>query len=180
MAGAGLTLFALSLGLYEAGSVDRRLTEADEARSAVDQAIAELEGSRARLAEGREALARLETEERRLARWDEERFVLPQLLRELALRIATGVVLEELRREGRGIWITGRAGSGDQVSSATRSVAGIDRFRTVDLLWVERAEDLPAPANQRFAISGDIRFNSREPEPFALVEPAQEAHASRD
>ncbi len=172
---AGVLLLAGTalLAFWEDRSLGRRILAAQEEGDRLTQQIAEHEGAGDRLAAARELLSDLQASERRLARWDEERFLFPELLRGLAVGVSEEVVLEELRREGSRIWITARTGSADSVAEAARALTRLDRLHALELLWVERVEDSPAAGGQRFALGGELQFHSREPGPFAVVIPVE-------
>ena len=123
-----------------------------------------------RLARDRDRLRRLRVEETRLARWDEERFLLPELLRALSAAVPDGVVLEAVRRDGAELRVTGRARSAPGVARTLEALLEADRMGGLELLWVEQAGEAADSAEQRFAFGGSLRYASREPEPFQRVE----------
>ncbi|MCY4628173.1 MAG: PilN domain-containing protein [Acidobacteria bacterium] len=122
-----------------------------------------------RLSADRERLRQLRTTEGRLARWDEERFVLPELFRALSGALPAGVVLEAVRREGGALRVTGRAGSASLVARTLEALSETERIQDLELLWVEQANPVAGPAEQRFALAGSLRYASREPEPFQRI-----------
>lgn len=122
-----------------------------------------------RLSADRERLGQLRTTEGRLARWDEERFVLPELLRALSDALPAEVVLEAVRREGAALRVTGRAGSASLVARTLEALSETERIQDLELLWVEQANPVAGPAEQRFALAGSLRYASREPEPFQRI-----------
>ena len=164
------------LGAFlEVRSLDARLLESVAERDRLGQLIAEREGAEERLRSGREQLRELRAAARRLARWDEERFLLPELLRGLSLGVNDAVVLEELRREGSRIRITGRAESAEAVAEAVRGLSRLDRLEGLELLWVEQQEEGVGRTGQRFSLACGLRYNSREPDPFEVVAPVEGA-----
>lgn len=177
---AGTLLLGASVvfAFLETRSLDSRLRAAQAERDRLTRILAEREGTAERLEADRAELEALRVTERRLARWDEERFLLPELLRSLSLGVAEGVILEQLRREGGRLWITGRADSAAAVSEAAERLSRLDRLQALDLLWVERVEDAPAGMDQRFSLAGVLRYRSREPEPFGVVAPANARRAA--
>ena len=122
-----------------------------------------------RLSADRERLRQLRTTEGRLARWDEERFVLPELFRALSGALPAEVVLETVRREGAALRVTGRAGSASLVARTLEALSETERIQDLELLWVEQANPVAGPAEQRFALAGSLRYASREPEPFQRI-----------
>ena len=122
-----------------------------------------------RLSADRERLGQLRTTEGRLARWDEERFVLPELLRALSDALPAEVVLEAVRREGAALRVTGRAGSASLVARTLEALSETERIQDLELLWVEQANPVAGPAEQRFALAGSLRYASGEPEPFQRI-----------
>lgn len=160
---AALALVAVAAALgVESRSLGRQARSAEGERARLAERIAAREGAAARLAADRRRLGDLHARERRLLRWDEERGVLPELLRGLSRRVAAEVVFEDFRRRQERIWITGRVAPAGSVSEATSDLARADRVLTLELLWVERAPD--AGLGQRFSVSGEIRYNSAEPD----------------
>ncbi len=147
-----------------------RRTEA-AAAAGIEARIVEFEELRERIEADRKRLEQLRVLEARLARWDEERHVLPDLLRELPLTVGDGVVLESLRRQGADFWITGRTGSTGAARTAASRFRDMDRVRSLTLQYVERGGEDSAPryenplGDHRFALTGTLRFNSREPAP---------------
>ena len=122
-----------------------------------------------RLSADRERLRQLRTTEGRLARWDEERFVLPELFRALSGALPAEVVLEAVRREGAALRVTGRAGSASLVARTLEALSETERIQDLELLWVEQANPVAGPAEQRFSLAGSLRYASREPEPFQRI-----------
>ena len=165
---------SLLLAFLDGRSLGARLLAAEEQRDLLALRIAERERAGERLEADRAELAALRVAERRLARWDEERFLLPELLRGLSLGVTDRVVLEELRREGARLRLTARADSADSVAEAARTLSRLDRVRGLELLWVEQLEDSPTGTDQRFALAGGFRYNTREPDPFEVVGPVED------
>ena len=149
-----------------------RLEGARSDRDRLGTLIGEREGLEERLVADRERLRQLRVAEGRLARWDEERFLLPELLRGLSVAIPDAVVLEEIRREGPDFRVTGRGDSASVVARAVDALSGMERVRDLELLWVERVDGAAGLEEQRFALAGALRFASREPQPFETVETA--------
>lgn len=164
---AGLVLAGIGLDIR---SLNARLGRARAERDRLLVLRAERESQQERLLANRERLRQLRVEEARLARWDEERFVLPELLRVLSGAIPDGVVLEAVRRDGAGLRLTGYAGSAPVVARTLEALSESERMRELELLWVEQAGDPSGPAGQRFALAGPLRYASREPEPFERIE----------
>ena len=164
---AGLVLAGIGLDVR---SLNARLGRARAERDRLLVLRAERESRQERLLADRERLRQLRVEEARLARWDEERFVLPELLRALSGAIPDGVVLEAVRRDGAGLRLTGYAGSAPAVARTLEALSESERLRELELLWVEQAGDPSGPAGQRFALAGSLRYASREPEPFERIE----------
>lgn len=167
VAALALVTVAAALGL-ESRSLGSRARTAEAERARLAERISAREGAAARLLADRRRLRELHARERRLLRWDEERGVLPELLRGLSRRVAAEVVFEEFRRRQERIWITGRVTPAASVSEATSDLARVDRVLTLELLWVERAPD--AGLGQRFSVSGEIRYNSAEPDSPGTLE----------
>lgn len=163
----GLVLAGVGL---EIRSLNARLGNARTERDRLLVLSAEREGLEERLRADRERLRRLRAAEGRLARWDEERFVLPELLRALAGAIPDAVTLEAVRRDGAELRVTGRAGSAPVVARTLEALSETERMHGLELLWVEQAGDASNPAEQRFAFAGPLRYVSREPEPFERIE----------
>ena len=163
----GLVLAAIGL---EIRSLNARLGSARTERERLLVLSAEREGLEERLRTDRERLRRLRAAEGRLARWDEERFVLPELLRALAGAIPDAVTLEAVRRDGTTLRVTGRAGSASVVARTLEALSETERMGRLELLWVEEAGDASNPAEQRFAFAGPLRYVSREPDPFDRIE----------
>ena len=164
---AGLTLAVIGLDVR---SLTARLESARTERDRLRFLAAERRGLEERLVRDRDRLRRLRAEEARLARWDEERFLLPELLRALSAAVPDGVVLEAVRRDGAELRVTGRAGSAPVVARTLEALLETDRMGGLELLWVEQAGAAADPAEQRFAFAGSLRYASREPEPFERVE----------
>ena len=164
---AGLTLAVIGLDVR---SLTTRLEGARTERERLRVVAAERRGLEERLVEDRERLRRLRIEEARLARWDEERFLLPELLRALADAIPDAVVLEAVRRDGAELRVTGRASSAAVVGRTLEALLETERLGGLELLWVEQAGEAADSAEQRFAFAGSLRYASREPEPFERVE----------
>lgn len=167
LAAVALVTVAAALGL-ESRSLGRQTRTAEAERARLAERISAREGAAARLLADRRRLRDLHARERRLLRWDEERGVLPELLRGLSRRVAEEVVFEEFRRREDRIWITARVTPAGSVSAATSDLARADRVLTLELLWVERAPE--AGLGQRFSVSGEIRYNSAEPDSPGLLE----------
>lgn len=163
--------------------MDRRRQAAEIELARLRQAARDREQAEARLLAAREAHERAGRLERRVARWVEEREILATLLRGVSGRLRDDVVLDSLRRDGRGFAITGRAASGDAVTAAVRELGRLDPVAQLDLLFVERdagadrppgdSEDLPAGGAQRFALEGILGYSSPEPAPFGAVAPVE-------
>lgn len=163
----GLTLAGIGLDIR---SLNARLEAARTERDRLLVLRAEREGLEERLLADRERLRHLRVVEGRLARWDEERFVLPELLRALAGAIPNAVALEAVRRDGGELRVTGRAASAPAVARTLEALSETERMRGLELLWVEQADAASGAAEQRFAFAGSLRYTSREPEPFERVE----------
>ena len=164
---AGLAVAVIGLDVR---SLTARLEGARTERDRLRILAAERRGLEERLVRDRDRLRRLRVEEARLARWDEERFLLPELLRALSAAVPDAVVLEAIHREGSELRITGRAGSAALVAETLRALAETDRMGGLELLWVEQAGAAADSAEQGFAFAGSLRYVSREPEPFGRVE----------
>ncbi len=164
---AGLTLAVIGLDVR---SLTTRLEGARTERDRLRVVAAERRGLEERLVADRERLRRLRIEEARLARWDEERFLLPELLRALADAVPDAVVLEAVRRDGAELRVTGRASSAAVVGRTLEALLETERMNGLELLWVEQAGEAADAAEQRFAFAGSLRYASREPEPFERVE----------
>lgn len=163
----GFTLAAIG---WDVRSLTTRLETARTERDRLRVLAAERRGLEERLVRDRDRLRRLRAEEARLARWDEERFLLPELLRALSAAIPDAVVLEAVHRDGSELRLTGRAGSAAVVARTLEALLRTDPVGGLELLWVERAGEAPDSAEQRFAFAGFLRHVSREPEPFERVE----------
>lgn len=162
---AALLLVSVASALVlESRSLQTAARSAEAERARFEERISAREGTAARLRADRRRLKELHARERRLLRWDEERAVLPELLRGLSRRVADEVVFEEFRRRNARIWITGRVTTAGPVSEATADLSLVDRVLGLELLWVERAPD--TGAGQRFSLSGEIRYNSAEPDAY--------------
>lgn len=168
----GLALLAVvTAALTVEGRVlSGRSADAEADRAALAARLAELEQAARTLESDRETLRALHARERRLLRWDEERSAPGALLRGLARRVTDEVVFEELRRENAQVWITGRVSSGEALSAGTEELSRAGRIETLELLWVERAEE--SAAGQRFAVAGEIRYETAGPEDPAAADPA--------
>ena len=164
---AGLTLAAIGLDIR---SLTTRLETARTERDRLRVLAAERRGLEERLVRDRDRLHRLRVEEARLARWDEERFVVPELLRALSAAIPDAAVLEAVRRDGPDLRVTGRARSASVVATTLAALLETGRMQELELLWVEAAGEAGGFAEQRFAFAGSLRYASREPEPFERVE----------
>jgi len=165
---AGLTLAVIGLDVR---SLATRLEAARTERDRLRALAAERRGLEERLVRDRDRLRRLRIEEARLARWDEERFLVPELLRALSAAIPDAAVLEAVRRDGSELRVTGRAGSAAVVATTLDAFLETERMREMELLWVEQAGAAADSAEQRFAFAGSLRYATREPEPFERVEP---------
>ncbi len=173
----GFTLAAVGL---EVRSLTTRLEAARTERDRLRVLAAERRGLEERLVRDRDRLRRLRIEEARLARWDEERFLFPELLRALAAAIPDAAVLDAVRRDGPALRVSGRARSAAVVGRTLDAFGKIERAEGLELLWVEQAGEAGASAEQRFAFSGSLRYRSREPEPFARIEaPPRQGGGSR-
>ena len=164
---AALTLAVVGLDVR---SLTTRLESARIERDRLQVLAAERRGLEERLLRDRDRLRQLRIEEGRLARWDEERFLLPELLRALSAATPEAVVLEAVRRDGSDLRVTGRAGSAAAVARTLEALAATGRIRELELLWVEHAGETADSAEQRFAFAGSLRYASRDPEPFERVE----------
>ena len=149
-----------------------RLEGARAERDRLGTLIAEREGREERLVADRDRLRQLRVAEGRLARWDEERFLLPELLRGLSVAVPDAVVLEGVRRDGPDFRVTGRGVSASVVAKAVDALSEMERVRDLELLWVEQVDGAAGGEEQRFALAGSLRFASREPQPFERVEAA--------
>ena len=164
---AGLTLAAIGLDLR---SLTTRLETARTERDRLRILAAERRGLEERLVRDRSRLHRLRAEEARLARWDEERFMVPELLRAVSGAIPDAAVLEAVRRDGPDLRVTGRARSAAVVATTRAAFLETGRMLKLELLWVEAAGEAAGFAEARFAFAGSLRYASREPEPFERVE----------
>jgi Tfp pilus assembly protein PilN len=169
---AGSTLAVIG---YDVHSLRSRLADLRSERARILQRTAEREAREERARTDRELLRQLEVTESRLARWDEERFLIPELLRAIAAVVPETVILEVVRREGSALRVSGRARSAAVVARALDALSGMERVRELELLWVERTAGAADPDEQRFAFAGSLRYASREPESFERVEPAPRA-----
>ena len=163
----GFTLAAIGL---EVRSLAARIETARSERDRLRVLVAERRGIEERLVRDRDRLRRLRVEEARLARWDEERFLLPELLRALSAGTPDAVVLEAVRRDGSELRVTGRAGSAEVVARTLQALLETDVMGELELLWVERAGETADAPEARFALAGTLRYVSREPQPFERVE----------
>lgn len=164
---AALAVCVIGLDVH---SLTTRLESARGERERLGVLTAERRALEERLVRDRDRLRRLRVEEARLARWDEERVLFPELLRTLSAAIPDAVVLEAVRRNGSDLRVTGRAGSAAVVGRTLEALVKTERLRGLELLWIEHAGDARDSAEQRFAFSGSLRYASREPEPFERVE----------
>ena len=164
---AGLTLAVIGLDVR---ALTMRLEAARTERDRLLVLAAERRGLEERLLRDRDRLRRLRVDEARLARWDEERFLLPELLRELSAAIPDAALLEAVRRDGAELRVIGRAGSAAVVARTLEALVETDPMSGLELLWVEWAGEATDSAEQRFAFAGSLRYASREPEPFKRVE----------
>lgn len=164
---AVLTLAVIGLDVR---SLTTRLEAARTERDRLRALAAERRGLEERLIRDRDRLRRLRIEEARLARWDEERFLVPELLRALSAAIPETAVLEAVRRDGSELRVTGRAGSAAVVATTLDAFLETGRMQELELLWVEQAGEGADSAEQRFAFAGSLRYASREPESFQRVE----------
>ena len=164
---AGLALAAIGLDVR---SLTTRLDGARSERDRLRVMAEERQGREERLVRDRDRLRRLRVEETRLARWDEERFLLPELLGALSAAVPDAVILEAFRRDGSELRVTGRAGSAAAVGRTLEALLETERMGGLELLWVEQAGEAADSAEQRFAFAGSLRYASREPEPFERVE----------
>ena len=163
----GVALAAIGLDVR---SLTARLEAARSERDRLRVLAAERRGLEERLDRDRDRLRRLRVEETRLARWDEERFLLPELLRALSAAIPDGAVLEAVHRDGSELRVTGRAHSAATIATTLDAFLETERMQGLELLWVEAAGEATDSAEQRFAFAGSLRYASREPEPFERVE----------
>lgn len=164
---AGATLALIG---FDVRSLRNRLENLRSERSRILQRTAEREALEGRVRADREKLRQLQVTERRLARWDEERFLIPELLLELSTAVPDTVVVEAVRREGPALRVTGRASSSAIVARTLEALSRMERVDRLELLWVERTEAASDPNEQRFALAGSVRYASREPERFEQVE----------
>ncbi len=167
-------VFLVGLALAGVGLDVRFLTTRLEAarteRDRLRVLAAERRGLEERLVRDRDRLRRLRIEEARLARWDEERSLLPELLRALGAAIPDAAILDAVRRNGSELRVSGRADSAEVVARTLDAFGKIERTEGLELLWVERAGEAAGSAEQRFAFAGSLRYESREPEPFERIE----------
>lgn len=163
---AALVTVAIGLDVH---SLSARRERAESERDRLLLLSAQREDQEEGLRADRERLRQLRTTEGRLARWDEERFVLPDLLRALSSALPAEVVLEAVRREGGDLRVTGRAASTSLVARTLEALSATERIRDLELLWVERANEAAGAVEQRFALAGSLRYTSREPEPFERI-----------
>ena len=178
--GALLVGFSLAAVGLEVRSLTTRLEAARTERDRLRLLAAERRGLEERLVRDRDRLRRLRIEEARLTRWDEERFLLPELLRALAAAIPDAAVLDAVRRDGSALRVSGRAHSAAVVGRTLDAFGKIERAEGLELLWVEQAGEAGASAEQRFAFAGSLRYLSREPEPFERIEvPPRQGERSR-
>lgn len=161
-------LLVADIGL-DVRSLTARLESARTEQDRARVLAADRRGLEERLVRDRERLRRLRSEQARLARWDEERFLLPELLRALSAAIPDAVVLEAVRRDGSELRVTGRAGSAAVVARTLESLVETARMGGLELLWVEQAGEAADSAEQRFAFAGSLRYESSEPAPFERV-----------
>lgn len=169
------TLFvgvSLALILVEARSLSTRLQAARSERNRLATMAAERRTAEEHRRAGRERLARLKAVEGRLARWNEERSLLPKLLRAVSRAVPDAVVLETLGREGADLRITGRARSAAAVAEATAGLSRLEPVEDLELLWVEQVEGRGGEGEQRFSLAGGLRYSSPEPPSFERVEAA--------
>lgn len=164
---ACLTLVVIGLDVR---SLTTRLESARAERDRLRVLAADRRVLEDRLVRDRDLLRRLRVEEARLARWDEERSLVPELLRTLSVAIPEAVVLEAVHRHGSDLRVTGRAASAAAVARTLEALLETERTRGLELLWVEQAGGAADSAGQRFAFAGSLRYASREPEPFGRVE----------
>ena len=165
-----LTALTLAVIGLDVRSLTTRLESARLERDRLRVLAAEQRDLEERLLRDRDRLRQLRVEEGRLARWDEERFLLPELLRALSAAIPEAVVLEAVRRDGSDLRVTGRAGSAAAVTRTLEALLETERMDGLELLWVEHAGETADYADQRFAFAGSLRYASRDPEPFERVE----------
>ena len=172
--GAGALLAAAVAALTAEGRVlAKRAAAAEADRAALAASLEEMDRAARTLESDRETLRALHARERRLLRWDEERSAPAALLRSLARRVTDEVVFEELRRANAQVWITGRVSTGDALSAGTEELSRAGGIETLELLWVERAEE--SAAGQRFAVAGEIRYETAAPEDDFAADPAPDA-----
>lgn len=160
---------SLALILVEVRALTARLQKVRTERDRLAMQVAQRKDAEERLRSDRERLNRLRAVEGRLARWHEERSLLPGLLRGLSRAVPDAVVLETLRREGGDLRITGRGPSSAAVAEAVAALSRLERIGNLELLWVEQVDSRSLAGEQRFAVGGDLRYSSREPEPFQEV-----------
>ena len=165
-----LAVAALVVIGFDVRSLNSRLESARTDRDRLRVLAAEHRDLEERLVRDRDRLRRLRVEEARLARWDEERFLFPELLRALSVAVPDAVVLEAVRRDGSELRVTGRAGSAAVVARTLDALLDTELMGGLELLWVERAGETADSAEQRFAFAGSLRYTSREPEPFGRIE----------
>lgn len=172
--GASALLAAAVAALTAEGRVlAKRAAAAEADRAALAASLEEMDRAARTLESDRETLRALHARERRLLRWDEERSAPAVLLRSLARRVTDEVVFEELRRANAQVWITGRVSTGDALSAGTEELSRAGGIETLELLWVERAEE--SAAGQRFAVAGEIRYETAAPEDDPAADPAPDA-----
>ncbi len=171
--GACILGASVAAAWLEFASLETRLASAATERDLLSGQISGREREEEQHAADRERLEALRAVERRLARWDEERFLLPELLHLLSLGAPDEVVLEEVRREGAEIWITGRASAPGAVAAAVRGWERLGRLEDLEILWVEQADDPSGAGGERFSLAGRVRYASRDPDPFEVVAPLE-------
>ncbi len=167
--GAVLVAGSLALAIVETRRLDARVRAEAAAAVGLDERITALESLGERIEEDRRRLEELRIVEGRLARWDEERWVVSDLLGELPSHVGDAVVLENLRRRGAELWITGRTVSTGAARTAAARLGEIRRIRSLTLQFVERvAGDGPADraGDHQFSLAGTLRFDTRDPEPI--------------
>ena len=174
--GALLLLGTLLTAFLDGGALGRRLEQASEEQASLAAELARRQQNAEAIESGRARISELEVSRARLLRWEEEKLLVSELLRGLALQVGSDVIIEELRREGGRIFIVGRTGAGSSaVAAAARSLGRVDRLQGLNLQWVEQIEDIRLPAGQRFSLAGAVRYFSPPPNGFGLTEPPVEA-----
>lgn len=163
---AGLCLAPIPV---EVRSLTARLGAARSERERLAHRASERQRAEEQLRSDRERLAQLRAVEGRLARWQEERSLVPALLRGLSRAVPDTVVLETVQREGPDLQITGKGSSSAAVAAATAAFSGLEQIGSLELLWVEQVGGGSVTEEQRFSVAGEVRYASPDPPPFETV-----------